>query len=301
MRQGDAKAWADIVRLMQGTPLWDEVAQHYPELADDVDALAEEVLSHYSGRRGAERLREAQRAAMEQDGLDAQAAAVAAVERVRQALKRFWRKVADFFGRRFTTAEEVADTVLADMLHGVKPAFAVHDGGVRYDANSEEAAIVARAKADGTYMKAPNGQPSKLTPRQWVQVRTRAFKEWFGDWEKAARIEKLRKSKPIVRKGDEYKGKYELNSRSAEDYVIHSLRGEYPNNDTGDVIRITRASRKVAHHDAENEVHLRSIAYIPEMIKNAVFIEESPNEKGSKFDSYRYYVVGVKIGGVDFV
>ncbi|MEE0903507.1 MAG: methyltransferase domain-containing protein, partial [Prevotellamassilia sp.] len=191
VRQGDAKAWADIVRLMQGTPLWDEVAQHYPELAADVDALAEEVLSHYSGRRGAERLREAQRAAMEQDGLDAQAAAVAAVERVRQALKRFWRKVADFFGRRFTTAEEVADTVLADMLNGVKPAFAVHDGGVRYEANSEEAGIVARAKADGTYMKAPNGQPSKLTPRQWVQVRTKAFKEWFGDWEKAARVEMI--------------------------------------------------------------------------------------------------------------
>ena len=191
VRQGDAKAWADIVRLMQGTPLWDEVAQHYPELADDVDALAEEVLSHYSGRRGAERLREAQRAAMEQEGLDAQAAAVAAVERVRQALKRFWRKVADFFGRRFTTAEEVADTVLADMLHGVKPSFAVHDGGVRYEANSEEAGIVARAKADGTYMKAPNGQPSKLTPRQWVQVRTKAFKEWFGDWEKAARVEMI--------------------------------------------------------------------------------------------------------------
>ena len=300
VRQGDAKAWADIVRLMQGTPLWDEVAQHYPELAEDVDALAEEVLAHFSGRRGAERLREAQRVAMEQDGLDAQAAAVAAVERVRQALKRFWRKVADFFGRRFTTADEVADTVLADMLHGVKPSVAVHDGGVRYDANSEEAAIVARAKADGTYMKAPNGQPSKLTPRQWVQVRTKAFKAWFGDWEKRSRIEKLRKSEPIVRKGDEYKGKYELNSRSAEDYVLHSLRGEYPNNDTGDVIRITRASRKVAHHDAENEVHLRSIAYIPEMIENAVFIEERQNEKGSKFDSYRYYVVGLKIGGVDY-
>ena len=191
VRQCDAKAWADIVRLMQGTPLWDEVAQHYPELADDVDALAEEGLSHYSGRRGAERLREAQRAAMEQEGLDAQAAAVSAVERVRQALKRFWRKVADFFGRRFTTAEEVADTVLSDMLNGVKPAFDAKDGGVRYDANSEEAGIVARAKADGTYMKAPNGQPSKLTPRQWVQVRTKAFKEWFGDWEKAARVEMI--------------------------------------------------------------------------------------------------------------
>lgn len=40
---------------------------------------------------------------------------------------------------------------------------------------------------DGTkkrgWMKAPNGKPTKLTERQWVQVRTPAFKEWFGDWE----------------------------------------------------------------------------------------------------------------------
>lgn len=43
--------------------------------------------------------------------------------------------------------------------------------------------IISSAKADGTYMKAPNGKPSNLTPRQWAQVRTKAFKDWFGDWE----------------------------------------------------------------------------------------------------------------------
>ena len=40
---------------------------------------------------------------------------------------------------------------------------------------------------DGTakpgWMKAPNSKPSKLTERQWVQVRTPSFKKWFGDWE----------------------------------------------------------------------------------------------------------------------
>ena len=30
---------------------------------------------------------------------------------------------------------------------------------------------------------APNGKPSNLTERQYAQVRTKAFKEWFGDWE----------------------------------------------------------------------------------------------------------------------
>ena len=31
---------------------------------------------------------------------------------------------------------------------------------------------------------APNGKKSNLTERQYAQVRTKAFKEWFGDWEK---------------------------------------------------------------------------------------------------------------------
>ena len=32
-------------------------------------------------------------------------------------------------------------------------------------------------------MKAPNGADTNLTPKQWAQVRTNAFKDWFGDWE----------------------------------------------------------------------------------------------------------------------
>ena len=44
-------------------------------------------------------------------------------------------------------------------------------------------AIVDKAKADGTYLKAPNGKPTKLTEDQWATVRTPEFKNWFGDWE----------------------------------------------------------------------------------------------------------------------
>lgn len=43
--------------------------------------------------------------------------------------------------------------------------------------------IKQKAIADGTFMKAPNGNPTNLTERQWVQVRTKAFKDWFGDWQ----------------------------------------------------------------------------------------------------------------------
>jgi len=48
---------------------------------------------------------------------------------------------------------------------------------------TEEQAIIARSKAEGSYMKAPNGQATNLNKKQWAQVRTRAFREWFGDWE----------------------------------------------------------------------------------------------------------------------
>ena len=47
----------------------------------------------------------------------------------------------------------------------------------------EMQSIKAKAIANGTFMKAPNGNPTNLNERQWLQVRTKAFKEWFGDWE----------------------------------------------------------------------------------------------------------------------
>lgn len=44
---------------------------------------------------------------------------------------------------------------------------------------------------------APNGKKSNLTERQYAQVRTKAFKEWFGDWERVARSSKFRESNDI--------------------------------------------------------------------------------------------------------
>ena len=43
--------------------------------------------------------------------------------------------------------------------------------------------IKQKAIADGTFMKAPNGKPTNLNERQWLQVRTSNIKNWFGDWE----------------------------------------------------------------------------------------------------------------------
>ena len=56
-------------------------------------------------------------------------------------------------------------------------------GNYRNRSMTEREQIIADAKANGTYLKAPNGKDTNLTPDQWVTVRTDAFKKWFGDWE----------------------------------------------------------------------------------------------------------------------
>ena len=309
LREGNPEEWRNVVRLMKGTPVWEEVKKLYPELETD-EEIADEVLATYSGRRGAERLREPMREAGKEDGLGGRLAAMEAVGRVREALQRFWHAVADFLHIRYSTAEEVADRVLKDLLDGVKPGGESQRlrlqskdealfSGLTPEARAEMETIKAKAEADGTYMKAPNGKPTNLSERQWLQVRTKAFKEWFGDWEKAARIAKLRKSEPV---SVEYKGEYELNRESAKEWLKGNVRDEYTNEDTGETIEVSRVGiNEVTSHGSQDEAHLKSLVAIPRMLKESIFIDEIPNAKDhDKYDSYRYYVCGLKIDEQDY-
>ena len=121
LRGQNPKEWQNIVELMKGTSVWDEVKKRYPELNTD-DDIADEVLATYSGRRGAERLREEQRKiAGDKGGVFEKAEAISALERVKQALRKFWKSVADFLHIHYKSAEEVADRVMKDLLDGVDP------------------------------------------------------------------------------------------------------------------------------------------------------------------------------------
>ena len=121
LRRVNPEEWQNVVELMKDTPVWEEVKSLYPDLETDSE-IADEVLAHYSGRRGAERLREAQRKIADEKGdVFDKARAISAIEQVKEALKRFWKGVADWLHIHFTTAEEVADKVMADLLNGVNP------------------------------------------------------------------------------------------------------------------------------------------------------------------------------------
>lgn len=82
----------------------------------------------------------------------------------------------------------------AEVQADVEAAEAAVDGDFSASVVNEDEldAIKTAAEKDGTFMKAPNGKPTNLTERQWLQVRTKAFKEWFGDWKSAAYMQYFR-------------------------------------------------------------------------------------------------------------
>ena len=178
LRKVNPKEWQNVVGLMkQCKEIWEQVKKEYPELTTD-DEIADEVLAHYSGKRGAERLRAEMRKAMDGEKSMIKKAGIArAFDALRDSIKRFWKHISeDIFHIHFTSAEEVADKVMYDLLNKVKP-------GAHDQLAEERAEIERRAKEDGTWMKAPNGKKSNLSEEQWVTVRTKQFKDWFGDWE----------------------------------------------------------------------------------------------------------------------
>ena len=122
LRRKDSEQWSHTVKELKDSVLWEEVKELYPELKTD-DEIADEVLSTFSGRRGAERLREeARRVADGDGGVFTKAKAIEALERVKEAIARFWEGVARMFGiNRHRSVEELADMAMRDLINGVKP------------------------------------------------------------------------------------------------------------------------------------------------------------------------------------
>ncbi|WP_168694087.1 LPD3 domain-containing protein [Histophilus somni] len=122
---------------------------------------------------------------------------------------------------------------------------------------------------------------------------------------KPERLEKLRQAKPIEITGKEIQPSDDLRQykRNALEYG-KSLRGAYTNKDTGREINIGRASiTEILRHDYKDVEHLQSIAAIPKIIENAVYIDTLPNKevrKNPDVKEYEYYLAGLKIGGEDY-
>ena len=181
--------WLRGVELMKQTPLWEQVQADpaYADLTTD-DEIAGEVHSRLTGKDGARLLEDIVSRSRFGNAIEV-AKAVTLRERLKKWLKDFWWWLKDTLSP--WTRAEVERVTIEDFVHMPLKDLVRGTDLTGSRMTSEESRIVERAKADGTFMKAPNGKPTNLSERQWVQVRTRAFKEWFGDWEKAALLQQI--------------------------------------------------------------------------------------------------------------
>ena len=320
--------WATGVKLMQQTPVWAEIKNNpaYADIADNDDLLASEVHARLVGKHGAAIFNQIADEAKKTGKTDVESV----ISKLRDWVNNVWDWVKSIFGNptNITTVEFV-NMPIKDLVNATRLRLPESlsdknriqnnkenmlslddDADIRFRLDTpEEQQVSMAAQADGTWMKAPNGKPTNLTERQWVQVRTKAFKEWFGDWEKAARIEKLRQSEPAEITGKEVTPSDDLKQykKNALEYG-KNLRSEYTNKDTGETISLTAGNsrggiREILQHDYKDVEHLQSIAAIPHIIENSIFIDEQPNEDLERYPgvkSFSYYVCGLKIGGVDY-
>ncbi|MCO5332839.1 MAG: N-6 DNA methylase [Pyrinomonadaceae bacterium] len=158
----------------------------------------------------------------------------------------------------------------------------------------ERANIEKGAKADGTWLKAPNGDTSKLTPHQWIDSRTTRFKRWFGDWELGA------KTTSIVTAARHTFTDLQDAARWAKTHIT----GTYRNKETGHRIIVSGnaiskyLSEKAVAQSSSMPYHLATLRVLPDLIRNAILIETHADASGNArvAEMQRYYAA-VRIAG----
>ena len=197
------KLWAEIKNLLKDSEWVDKIQSmdEYKYTLDNEDLLYSEVLSHISGERNGEKFESmAFKLIEEVNSVEKKVDLKRGLEKLRDALKRFWEWIGvNLFGmKEFKSVDDVCDRILFDLLNESDIA-RTKEMREYYEEEREMNAIVDKAKEDGTYLKAPNGEDSKLPEKVWAYARTKKFKtqlsdrlnlilneskEDFKDWEK---------------------------------------------------------------------------------------------------------------------
>jgi len=100
-------------------------------------------------------------------------------------IKRTFAKIGNYFGIKTTPETNLrnfTEGVLGDLL-GEREINAEVSIQNAISTNNETKRIKEESIQNGTFLNAPNGNKSKLNEDQWLSVRTKNFKNWFGDWE----------------------------------------------------------------------------------------------------------------------
>jgi hypothetical protein len=99
--------------------------------------------------------------------------------------------------------------------------------------------VKSRYKDTPQWMIEPNGKPTNLNERQWVQVRTPLFKQYFGDWETAARVEAIKNIAPKEYKSTERTNRKDIKTEFGKIGIVTNRDGtaaHFPNTTAGKIL-----------------------------------------------------------------
>lgn len=164
----------------------------------------------------------------------------------------------------------------------------------------EEQDIIATAKTNGTYLKAPNGADTNLTPHQWVQVRTKAFKDWFGDWELAAIAEYIMNDDVVaILNGDEFAKDGTPLTDKVVKYYADNHNGKVERDGLGEVLLDKRSVKDSASHGL-SKAKSAAFAAVPNIITEGRIIDSQTNWKSRGYDSVTI-AAPIRIGDENYV
>lgn len=165
-------------------------------------------------------------------------------------------------------------------------------------------------------------------------IHSEEFISKFGDWEKANRLEKLKKSEPLIGSdsiivegvdvsdiASRLRASYSIENlkqlqniaRDAGREVIAKLRNEQNikspkppiiiNTDSGKEFKVQMTGiNEIKNHNIFSKGHIEAISAIPELIKNGIYISSEPNEDGRKpqYTKFHYFAYGYKLDNEDY-
>lgn len=159
----------------------------------------------------------------------------------------------------------------------------------RLSQGNELDALRARYAGTPLWMRAPNGKPTKLNERQWLQVRTRAFKAWFGDWESLGQQEFLNDEPIASLSGEEvpHFEKIKLLEQWVTKWYADHVGGRANNPLLGEILLDYRAVKNSVAHGL-NAYKAAAFVAIPQVLGHGriVYIDRGRGGRGSRTDSY---------------
>ena len=106
-------------------------------------------------------------------------------QKIKEFFKKLWnliRGIQEAEPMRYSIYKKIMSSKYKNIKVGTTEESSTRLRPEEYTPEMLDILSTAKYDKDGNIL-APNGKPSNLDERQWIHVRTKAFKEWFGDWE----------------------------------------------------------------------------------------------------------------------